>query len=171
MPGINLLPPWLIEKQRARRLVFWLACTQGVIIIMLALVFWLLLHSVEQKNILNNSIERLLMDERFTEPDRIAELLNAQFENDMVFPVELSPFSVEWLTEINKQRPEHIELTGIEINGPFITLLCLAGNWDDASFYRDALLDSDGFAEARFGMFTVMDDGFIHFELNLWAAL
>jgi Tfp pilus assembly protein PilN len=170
MSGMNLLPPCLTHKQQTRRLVFWLACTQGVIVFILASALWLLIHFVEQATLSTDTLDHLLAEERFIHPDRVAELLNSHIQSEIDFSFETVPFNITWLAEINRTQPGGVGLSTIEINGPQITLLCLAENWNDASFFRDALQESDVFDEARFGTFEVMDDGFIHFELYLWAV-
>jgi Tfp pilus assembly protein PilN len=168
--AINLLPPWLIEKQRIRRLAIRLAAAQGVIFFVLTLVSWLMTVSVEKASLSAETLVFMLADERFAETDRIAEQINVfNAQTDLYDLLPQKIFEPVWLDEINASLPMGTTLSDIHITDRDIALSCRAYDWNAAESYRDALLGSGYFNEARFGKFFI-SDGIIHFELNLWAG-
>jgi hypothetical protein len=175
MPSLNLLPPWVIRKQQNRKIIIRLSVIQAVIILFFASTALTILFITERTENQTHALTILLLDERYIEPDRIAEQVRAAGDQihtqaAMLMAVTPSYFEYAWLNAVSLFIPPKTELIGIEIKSPGMTISCLTNEWQGIESYRISLENTGIYEWVRFGEIAGQAEGRIRFEINCGLA-
>jgi len=163
MREINLLPPWIRQRERRKRIIRILVAAQVAVFILLGGTAFAM-RSIEdrereQSALLSRQIAALDID----------PLINAEAERE-TGEIRLSfsgTFNPEWLDAIIGSTPHGVHLTLIDYTGAAIILTAYADDLADITAHQARLDETESFGPILLGQLNRMEDGRVRYTLRL----
>lgn len=172
MRTMNLLPAWVVEKRRRRRLLIRLTAIEAVIFFLCVLSVYAANTTVRHIWQRSAALDTLLKDSRYEEADRIADevkaaalLLETRLSMGAALPEE--HFDYTYLNCISVNIPLGVTILVIEMTETHATLTAETHDLRLIERHRTWLTGDNGFASARLGPVRLTDDGAYRYVLEL----